>query len=496
VKEPRPGTQPEPNQDGLASTDWLHFVGVGGSGMSALAQLHAMAGGRTTGSDRAFDDGERAEIREHLEKLGITIVPQDGSAPQADSAAIVVSTAVEETIADVRTARELGVPILHRSELLAHHVTGHRTIAITGTSGKSTVTAMVFAILRGAGLDPSLLTGGPLTSLQDAGYLGNAWAGQSVGQIADQNAGQNLGQNAGPTVGQNRWLVIEADESDGSLVRYRPWAGVVLNLQRDHKEPEEVARYFMTFKANCSGPFLIGEDIDLRELKQGATVFGCGDQCDVRAVDVVSLPDGSSFTVDGVSFTLPLPGLHNVHNATAAIAACAAAEVPLAAMTEPLRRFGGVARRMRTVGSAAGVQVIDDFAHNPDKIAAALATVHLSDRRILAVFQPHGYGPTRFLRDDLIAAFAAGLAQRDVLWLPEIYYAGGTVTRDISSADLADGITARGRDARFVPARNDIAAAIAALAEDGDLVIVMGARDPSLTDFCREILRALAAVHR
>ena len=467
--------QPEPNQDELTPNDWLHFVGVGGSGMSALAQLHAMAGGRTTGSDRAFDHGERAEIREHLERLGIAIVPQDGSAPQADCAAIVVSTAVEETIADVRTARELGIPILHRSELLARQVTAHRTIAITGTSGKSTVTAMVFAILRGAGLDPSLLTGGPLTSLQDDGYLGNAWAGQTADQPADQN----------------RWLVIEADESDGSLVRYRPWAGVVLNLQRDHKEPEEVARYFMTFKANCSGPFLIGEDIDLPELKQGATVFGCGDRCDVRAADVVSLPDGSRFTVDGVSFTLPLPGLHNVHNATAAIAACAAAEVPLAVMTEPLSRFGGVARRMRTVGSAAGVEVIDDFAHNPDKIAAALATVHLSDRRILAVFQPHGYGPTRFLRDDLIAAFAAGLAPRDVLWLPEIYYAGGTVTRDISSADLVDGITARGRDARFVPARADIAAAIAALAADGDLVIVMGARDPSLTDFCREILRTL-----
>jgi UDP-N-acetylmuramate--alanine ligase len=146
---------------------------------------------------------------------------------------------------------------------------------------------------------------------------------------------------------------------------------------------------------------------------------------------------------------------------------------------------------MQTVGHAGGVEVIDDFAHNPDKIAAALAAAHLREKRLLVVFQPHGYGPTRFLRDDLIAAFAAGLAERDILWLPEIYYAGGSVTRDISSADIAAGVTARGRDARFVPDRPEIAAQVVTGARSGDLVMVMGARDPSLTDFCGDILRGL-----
>jgi UDP-N-acetylmuramate--alanine ligase len=162
-------------------------------------------------------------------------------------------------------------------------------------------------------------------------------------------------------------------------------------------------------------------------------------------------------------------------------------------MVGPLAAFGGVARRFNVIGTANGVTVIDDFAHNPDKIEAALATARerAGRGRLLAVFQPHGFGPTRFLREALVATFGAALRDEDVLWLPEIYYAGGTVTRDVSSGDIVAAVAAKGRDARFVPARADLPAALAAEARSGDVVLVMGARDPSLTGFCREVLARL-----
>jgi UDP-N-acetylmuramate--alanine ligase len=202
-----------------------------------------------------------------------------------------------------------------------------------------------------------------------------------------------------------------------------------------------------------------------------------------------------AFTVNKVRFEVPQPGRYTVLNALAAIAMAREAGVTLVDMVEPLRGFAGVARRFVSVGTAGGVEVIDDFAHNPDKIAAALGAAR--DRlagtggRVLAVFQPHGFGPTRFLRDELVAAFAGHLREADVLWLPEIFYAGGTVEKDISSADIVADIAARGRDARFCADRDDLPAAIAAEACPGDLALVMGARDPSLTSLARAILAAL-----
>jgi UDP-N-acetylmuramate--alanine ligase len=469
---------------------WLHFAGVAGSGMSGLAQFHAQAGGTTTGSDRAFDHGKMQDIRSSLENLGIGILPQDGSFMNAAEpggicagqicAAVVVSTAVEDRVPDIAWAREHGIPILHRSELLARYVADHRTIAVSGTSGKSTVTAMVFTILRACGKDPGLLTGGPVAELVNDGRIGNAWAPEKPGSDTADS-----------------FLVIEADESDGSLVRYHPWSGVILNLGLDHKTPEEVMVMFRTFKENVSGPLVVGADANLASLTDGAEVFGIGedDRPGTWARDVSLRPDGSDFMVESTAFSLPVPGLYNVANATAAIAACRKCGITLDQMVPALAGFAGVSRRFERVGSAAGVEVIDDFAHNPDKIAAALAAAHVRlsqpGGRVLAVFQPHGFGPTRFLRDALVESFATNMAKDDVLWLPEIFFAGGTVTRDISSADLVDDVHGHGRDARFLAVRDKLPAAIAAEARPGDLVLVMGARDPSLTDFCRSILVAL-----
>lgn len=462
IAEPIYRTIPDPQGAGR-----FHYAGLGGSGMSALAQFQAMTGGRASGSDRAFDKGERRELRAQLKRLGIQMYPQDGSGVGEDCAALVVSTAVEEHVPDFAAARARGIPIIHRSELLAHFVASRRTVAVSGTSGKSTVTAMIFEILAGAGLDPSVITGGDLCVLEARGLPGNAWAGSSD------------------------LLVIEADESDGSLVRYAPAVGVILNLQRDHKEMEEVAALLSVLRARSREALVVGEADNLDALSGGALRFGFGPRADIRGREVELAPASSRFRVDGVEFSLPVPGRHNVANALAAIAACQTLDVPLKAMVAPLASFQGVGRRFQLVGSARGITVVDDFAHNADKITAALATAKLRAARVLAVYQPHGYGPTRFLREDFITTFARELRPEDRLWMLEVFYAGGTAQRDFSAADIVAEVAARGAHAEFAPSRAWLAARIAGEARTGDMVLVMGARDPSLTGFAREILAAI-----
>jgi UDP-N-acetylmuramate-alanine ligase/lipoprotein-anchoring transpeptidase ErfK/SrfK len=447
----------------------FHYAGMGGSGMSALAQFQVMRGGRASGSDRGFDRGERPEARAKLLALGIRIVAQDGSGIDDDCAALVVSTAVEDQVPDVAAARLAGVPVLHRSELLAHFVATHRTIAVSGTSGKSTVVAMIFEILRGAGRGPSVITGGDLVALEREGLWGNAWAGE--GDL----------------------LVVEADESDGSLVRYSPAIGVILNLQRDHREMNEVADMFATFRARTREKLVLGEDERLAGFDAGALVFGFGPRATVRATRVTLYAEGSAFDVSGVAFRLPVPGRHNVENALAAIAACRAVGVALADMTAPLARFEGVERRFQSLGTARGVEVVDDFAHNPAKLRAAITTARARAGRVLAIYQPHGYGPTRFLRPDFVETFSTALGREDRVWLLEVFYAGGTAQRDFSAAEIVAEIAARGTRAEFAPSRSWLVARIASEARTGDLVLVMGARDPSLTQLGRDLLAALVA---
>ncbi len=479
-----PSTSPRPRQseevdvvgeDGQGdraperTSGMLHFAGVAGSGMSALAQFHVMSGGRASGSDRAFDRGELPEIRAALQRAGIIIVAQDGSFPGVRPDAVIVSTAVEDTVPDVRAARAAGIPVRHRSELLAGFVSSRRTIAVSGTSGKSTVTAMIYEILRAAGRDPSIITGGDLLLLRSAGLLGNAAAGRSD------------------------LLVVEADESDGSLVRYHPWMGVLLNLQRDHKEPEEIAPLFDRFREQTTGPFVLSDDPALQRWSRGAITFGFGTEAAYRATEILTSPFGCAFTVDLVRFELPVPGWHNISNALAAIAAAAACGVPLVDIDAGLRRFHGVARRFQSLGSRGGVEVIDDFGHNPNKIRASLQAAQLRGERVLAFFQPHGFGPTRFLRDDLIRTFGETLRAQDHLYLPEIYYAGGTAVRDISSRDIADGVASLGRAVFFDADRKALGMRMASDARPGDVILVMGARDPSLTVLARRILDSLPA---
>jgi len=453
------------------SGELFHFSGVAGAGVSALAQFHVMGGGRATGSDRTFDRGGAPDLRAKLEVLGVTIVPQDGAGPRGKPAAVVTSTAIEDDNADLATARELGVEIVHRADMLARHVGSHRAIAVAGTSGKSTVAAMIYEILAAAGKEPSVITGGGLLALEKTGLIGNAWRGKSD------------------------LLVVEADESDGTVVKYQPWLGVLLNIDKDHQDIPDLVTMFRKFQ-RASKAFIVQKGkrhLELFERDSETFALGHG-AVTVLGTHLLLGPASSSFSVDEVPFHLPTPGRHNVENALAAVAACRKAGVSLEAAADALSSFQGVARRFQSLGEARGVSVVDDFAHNPVKVKAAIETAHLRAKRVLAVFQPHGYAPTRFNRREFVEAFAAALAKKDVLWLPEIYYAGGTAKKTISSEDLVIELKAAGKDARYFADRDEAAKDVVASARSGDCVLVMGARDMTLADFARDILKTLGEV--
>ena len=450
----------------MSGPEKIHFVGVAGTGMSALAQLRAAEGCLVTGSDRQADRGAMGETGRRLEAAGITVFPQDGSGVARDTARVVVSTAIEKDNADLARAAELGVRVVHRADELGAVAGARRTVAVAGTSGKSTVTAMIFTILEAAGLGPSLVTGAALPSVRRQGLLGNAWLGRSD------------------------LLVIEADESDGTIDRYAPKIGLLLNLSKDHKEESELLALFAGFKARSESFVLNADAAGLESFRPGASTFGFRSG-DLRGENLALSADACRFSVEGVPFIVPLTGAYNAENALAAIAVARLLGVPLEKAAAALSDFAGVARRFELVGKARGVTVIDDFAHNPEKVRAALGAAHLRAKRVLAVFQLHGFAPARFLKKEFLEAFQDSLREDDFVFFPDIFYAGGTAAKDISARDYASALAAAGKRAEHAPDRTALPDRIAAVARPGDLVLSMGARDPSLPDFAASILAAL-----
>ncbi len=449
----------------------VHYVGAGGSGVSALAQFRLMAGGRATGSDRSFDRGDAGEARRKLEALGLKVFSQDGSAligRGARPSYLVASGAVEDDIPDLAKARELKIPIRHRADELSRHVESMRSVAIAGTSGKSTVAGMLFEILEFAGLDPSIIAGGELRSLKKRGLIGNAWRGRS------------------------RWLVVEADESDATLTRYRPEIGVLLNISKDHKEIPDLESMFSRFKAQA-GSFVSAARPELEKFNDGASTFGF-EGGTIRGEGLAVSADSSAFSVRGIRFSIPMPGRHNAENALAAAAAAASCGVSLENSSAALKAFSGIARRFESAGRAGGIEVVDDFAHNPAKVEATISAARPRAKRILAVFQLHGFAPARLMKAEFVEALARSLSPDDRLWMPPIYYVGGTADKDVSAEDYVRELAARGLRAEFAGRRADILDAVSREARPGDLVLVMGARDPSLPDFTREILARLGGL--
>ena len=440
----------------------VFFIGVAGTGMSAIAQYLQGTGKNVSGSDRYFSADTYNETKEKLEAEGIKCFPQNGEGITAETELIVVSTAIEDTVVEVQKARAMNIPILKRSEVLALIALSKKTIAVGGTSGKSTTSAMLFHILEQAGKGPGIISGAGLTDLIEKGKIGNA------------------------KTGNGHWLVIEADESDGSIVQYKPEIGLLLNIDKDHQEIDELISLFTTFKNN-SKYFIVNRSNKLAApLSQDIQNDFSGDEnidAGIKGKDFVQNGFTIQFSVQGITCKLPALGRHSMENALAAIAAARMIGVTLELCINALAAYKGIYRRHQLIGHNNGVWLIDDYAHNPAKCAASIRACQPVAEKVIAWFQPHGYGPTRFLRNDFVKEIAEALRPQDEIWMSEIFYAGGTAVKNISANDLIEDLKKEGCNAFFVEHRNDLPSAIKKHFTENCVLLLMGARDPSLESF-------------
>ena len=449
----------------------IFFIGVAGVGMSAIAQYLSGIGKNISGSDRYFLPGTYNETKEKLEAEGIQCFLQDGEGITDQTDLVVVSTAVEDTVPEVQKAKQLSIPIIKRSELLALIAASKKTIAVGGTSGKSTTSAMLFDILQYAGMQPSIISGAGLVSIIKEGKIGNA------------------------KVGAGEWLVIEADESDGSIVQYHPEVGLLLNIDKDHQEIDELMNIFGIFKSNTKKLFIVNQS-NLLSKQLSANIrqdFSTNENVEAGYVAKDFQQDGLSisFTIHHSSFTINTVGRHNMENALAASCVANHLGVDLDTCAAALKNYEGIYRRHQILGNKNGVWVIDDYAHNPAKCAASIAACQHIALKVIAWFQPHGYGPTRFLRQDFVKEIAAVLRPQDEIWMSEIFYAGGTAIKDISANDLITDIKALGKNAFFVEDRNQFLETARPGLTDDCVLLLMGARDPSLETFGKQVWEKL-----
>jgi UDP-N-acetylmuramate--alanine ligase len=454
------------------------FCGIGGSGMLPLANIVRDAGASVAGSDRALDQGRLGPKFEWLQSLGINLFPQDGSGIMSANQILIASAAIEDSVPDIAKANALGCTRMTRAELLADLFNAApRSVAVGGTSGKSTVTGMIGWILTDAGCDPTIMNGAVMKNF-----------------VADD------APFASARVGQGDVFVSEVDESDGSIALFTPEVAVLNNVSLDHKSLEELRQLFGDFARKAKACVWNADDAETAALiapmaLQSAISFGFSADADFRATDITDLPLGSRFTLhamgDAYPVALIVPGRHNIANTLAAIAASVALGVSVAQAVRSVERFNGLARRFDIVGTANDITVIDDFGHNPDKIAATLATLKAFPGRIVAFFQPHGYGPIRVMGAELAGVFADKLGQDDHLILCDPVYFGGTVDKSIGSQSITDAVAKAGRNADYIPTREDCGNRIVELARPGDRIVVMGARDDTLSAFAGDIVRRL-----
>ena len=401
----------------------IHIIGIGGTGMNGVAQLAAHAGYSVSGSDRATG----LPIFQCLEGLGIRIVSQDGSGITADTAAVVYSTAIESDNPDIQKAKALNIPLLHRADMLAKLCEGEEVIAVAGTAGKSTVT----------------------------GLLG--WIFQCLPALSDANGGVERGMdptvycgaimnNVGSCVraGKSNLWIIEADESDKSFLKFHPHHAIITNIAEDHFELSELHKLFSQFESQVSGVVI-----------KNSEPFNCPN---------------------------PLLGKHNIENVNNALTLCKALGLDIQKCAEAVATFKGIERRLERVGP----KVIDDFAHSPVKIAAALEAASAEFPAFSAYWRPHGYTPLFQLADGLVETFSNHWKKRpqDKLFILPVYFAGGTVNIKITSEQFVEKLKAAGVPAKFVP---DFQTLERLLLEEGLPVLGMGARDPELPLFAKRI---------
>lgn len=456
------------------------FCGIGGSGMLPLALIMQARGNVVEGSDRSLDQGRTAQKFDQLRALGLKLHAQDGSGITNPQQILVCSAAVEDTVPDVRAARRIGAQEITRAALLAELFNAAGTgIAIAGTSGKSTTTGMLGWILHYAGMGPTIFNGAVMKNFVTADF-----------------------PLASAVPGDKDLFVSEVDESDGSIAHYNPRIAVLNNIAFDHKPLDELRSLFREFVDRAETSVLNLDNDETAALyralpSENALSYSLTDtSADLYACNIEPAPNGIAFDAainDGapVSITLSMPGRHNVANALAALGAAHALGVSPETAARALSAFSGIKRRTETVGTVGDITVIDDFGHNPDKITATLQTLHAFPGRLLIVFQPHGFGPLAMLRQSFVDCFASGLHENDVLLMPEPVYFGGTVERTVTSKDIVLDISQRGRQARAHADRDACGEQILRMARPGDRIVVMGARDDTLSLFAANLLDKL-----
>ncbi|MER6629604.1 UDP-N-acetylmuramate--L-alanine ligase [Streptomyces sp. NPDC000987] len=452
--------------------DRPHFIGIGGAGMSGIAKILAQRGAKVAGSD-----AKESATAEALRALGATVHIGHAAEHLADDAScVVVSSAIREGNPELLRAAELGIPVVHRSDALAALMEGRRAIAVAGTHGKTTTTSMLAVSLTELGLNPSYAIGGDLDA---------------------------PGSNA--LHGDGDIFVAEADESDRSFHKYAPEVAIVLNVELDHHanyaSMDEIYESFETFAGRIvpGGTLVISADHEgARELTRRlagsvrTVTYGEAEDADVRVLSVVARGLKSEVTVllDGreLTFTVSVPGRHYAHNAVAALAAGAALGIPADALAPALAAYTGVKRRLQLKGEAAGVQVVDSYAHHPTEMTADLEAMRAAadGARILVVFQPHLFSRTQELGTEMGRA----LTLADASVVLDIYPAREDPLPGVTSELIIEAARAAGADVTAVHDKDEVPSVIAGMVKPGDLVLTMGAGD--VTDLGPRILDRLS----
>lgn len=442
----------------------IHVVGVAGVGMSALAQALCWTHDRVTGSDRHIDRGSPLPVLDGLRAAGVEVVQQDGAAIHSGTEAVVYSTAIETENPDMAAAKKIGVPMKHRAALLAELVPERGVLAVAGTAGKTTTTGMLGWTLEQLGADPTVINGGALVQWADAAHVGNVRRG---------------------TAGAP-W-VIEVDESDRSLLKFHPDWSILTNMSQDHFSLAEVQDLFRTYAAQVQTGIVCGAGV----------IDVLGPQT-ARVVEATAVPHrvGAGFDLPwrGQRLAVPQPGAHNALDALMAAELCAQLGYAPTDIIAALARFGGIQRRLERVDQDGPVRVVDDYGHNPAKLTAAWEALRTPGHRVLGAWRPHGFGPLRSMLDPLADALAAVWRPGDKLWVLPVYDAGGTADRSIQSDALVAKLRARGVDVELADSYDALGAAMLQAVCPGDTILIMGARDPQLPVFAREMAARTASL--
>jgi UDP-N-acetylmuramate--alanine ligase len=454
----------------------IFFSGIGGSGISAIAGFMADNGHLIFGSDRAFDNNPNHPLYGLLTAKGITIVPQDGYGVDESFDFAVFSTAIEHNQPELLRAKIIRLPVKTRPEYLAEIVLNFKTIAVAGTSGKSTTSGMLAFLMERLGLKPNFIGGGRVKQFKTNSNSGNSITGNSD------------------------LLVIEACESDGTIVNYRPAHSIILNLDFDHHTIDETAKMFEKFINNTMGKVIVNADDDnLRSAFDVGTVdrsqkseekiitFSIDGPSHYKAENIIYKPFSADFSLSSAKFSLSIPGKYNLYNALSCIAMLSEMGIPLNDIADVLPEFNGIERRFDIHLNNGKNLVIDDYAHNPHKISSLMQTMKNIKEKICYIFQPHGFAPTLMMKNEYIEAFIENLRNSDHLILLPIFYAGGTINKDISSHDLAKEIISKGKSVEVVNNRKTILDKLS----EWDNYVILGARDETLSDFAKDIAKKL-----